>query len=435
MDEDIIENGKVINEMIPKAIDESKVHAKEMKKKIKLNEIFSEFENKASNEFNFYLDESNRRYTKSKCGINLNTLIASTRRKCLDESIKILNDNFYNNNIIEEEREKMRYKSGKKYYKKIKNTFNLIRNPEIRRKELLLLEGNNLELEYNKYNFENNKNDFLKYYNDNDKIKNNSINYKARFNLNNKKKDRDKINEIINDEHSSIYKSIDNYQSHLRNLKSQYDSKKNLKSGKDSHYNLKKKIEFHLPKLKLLDYNQKNIIKNREYEDEENKKADIHKLLPYSKYAKYFYSFNPNKNPSNKKNKRKNETTLPHLYEPEIPDNNHYYNNYNFTIGVVANSANKEVFVNKNFDKKRADIENILKVDDIPDLKCYEKIAHEKAYGNSQKRKERNDIISKKQNYLKLTAKQKMNVDIDRNLKLIRKVEKSLLEMESEQKK
>ena len=92
----------------------------------------------------------------------------------------------------------------------------------------------------------------------------------------------------------------------------------------------------------------------------------------------------------------------------------------------MADSANKELFVNKNFDKKRRDVENILGVDDIPDLKYYDKIAHEKAKSLTQKRKEKNEIISKHQNYLKLTAKQRINVDIERNLNLIKKVEKSL---------
>ena len=39
----------------------------------------------------------------------------------------------------------MGFKSGKKGYKKIKNTLNLIRNPEIKRKELYLDEINNLD--------------------------------------------------------------------------------------------------------------------------------------------------------------------------------------------------------------------------------------------------------------------------------------------------
>ena len=422
--EEVIENGKIINKMIPKAINESKVHEKEIKKKLKLNEIFSEFENKATNEFNFYLDESNRRYTKSKCGINLKSLIAGTRRKCLDESIKILNDDFYNNNkIIKEEREKMRFKSGKKYYKKIKNTFNIIRNPEIKRKELLNSEEN-INVDNNRHSNENNNRVLAKNY----KKKRASMSYKVKIEINNKMKDRNKINEVMNNEYNSISESLDNYQSKLKTLKLQYEEKKNTGNGKDSYF-IKKRIGFNLPQLKLLNYNQKKVTKKGSDEDDENKKADIHKLLPFSKYAKYCFSLNPKKEEKsfNKiKLKEKREATLPNITEPEIPDNSHYYNNYNNTIKVVADSANKEVFVNKNYDKKRNDIENILGVDDIPDLKCYEKIAHEKAYSNVKKRKERNELIYKKQNYLRLTSKQKMNFDIERNLNLIRNVENSL---------
>ena len=126
------------------------------------------------------------------------------------------------------------------------------------------------------------------------------------------------------------------------------------------------------------------------------------------------------------KNKRKKDKTLPYITEPNIPDNTHYYKNYNNTINVVANSANKEIFVNKNFDKKRNDIENILGVDDIPELNYYEKIAHEKAYSQTRKRREKDELISKHQNYLKLTSKQRINVDLERNLNLIKNVENSL---------
>ena len=84
------------------------------------------------------------------------------------------------------------------------------------------------------------------------------------------------------------------------------------------------------------------------------------------------------------------------------------------------------MFVNKNYDKKREDFENILKVDDIPELKFYEKIIHKKANNLAQKRRERNEIISKEQNYHKLTNKQRMNYDIERNINLIKNIEKSL---------
>ena len=418
--EEEIENGKIINQMVPQAISESQKYAKEIKKRLKLNDIFSEFENKASHELNFYLDESNRRYSKSKCGINLKNLITSTRKKCLDESIKILNDNFYNNKIIEEERNKMKYKNGKKYYKKIKNTFNIIRNPEIKRKELNLNSKiiKDLEFENNNYNG-NNKNETINYNNN----KNNSISYKKRIKWDNKDNDKNKINEIMNIESKTIYKSLDNYKSNLKKLKSQYNDFQK-EDEKDLPIYLTKKILFDLPKLNLLNYAQKKAILKNPNEDDEKNKVDIHKLLPYSKYAKYFYDINPKK--ISKKSNKSNDRALPYITEPNVLDNSHYYKNYNNTIAVVANSANKEVFVNQNFDKKRNDIENIFGVDDIPNIKCYEKIAHENAFNKAKKRRERNELVSKQQNYLKLTANQRMNVDIERNLNLIRNVENSL---------
>ena len=182
------------------------------------------------------------------------------------------------------------------------------------------------------------------------------------------------MNQIINDEFQSIYKSLDIYKSNLKSLKNKYDETKQISNGKDSYFSLKKKIDFDLPKLKLLNYAQKRIIFKNNNDDDEKKKVDIHKLLPYSKYAKFFYNINPKNTSLNKsKNKRKKDKTLPYITEPNIPDNTHYYKNYNNTINVVSNSANKEIFVNKNFDKKRNDIENILGMDDIPELNYYEK--------------------------------------------------------------
>ena len=107
-----IENGKIINKKVPEVIEFSNQYKKEMKKLLRLNNVFSEFENKATKELNFFIDESNRRYSLSKYGNNIKALISSTRKKCLDESKKILNDDFYKNKIIESEKEKMKHKGN-----------------------------------------------------------------------------------------------------------------------------------------------------------------------------------------------------------------------------------------------------------------------------------------------------------------------------------
>jgi hypothetical protein len=424
MEELVGSNEKIINEMVPQAIANSTNYTKEFKKRMKLNGIFSEFENKASNELNFFIEESNRRYTKSKCGINLNTLIASTRKKCLNESMKILKDRFYNNSIIDEERNKMRYKGGQNYYKKLKYSMNIIRNPELKKKEINFDDLDIEELDLD----ENGINELLRQYNsqkNNNSVYNSPIN-KKKFDRKNFSKDRNKISEIINDEHKTLFKSIDNYKRYIKNLSNKNDETKKYKIGKEANFNLHKKINLDLPKLKLLNYEHYKIIPRDPYEDDEEKKVDIYKLLPYSKYGKYCYSINQKNASFNKSKDKNNDKTLPYITEPNIPDNSHYYRNYHNTIFVVADSANKELFVNKNFNKKREDVEHFLGVDEIPDLKSYENIIHKKSNSIKQERRAKYDKISQRQNYLKLTSKQRINVDIDRNLALIKNIENNL---------
>ena len=51
------------------------------------------------------------------------------RKKSLDESKKILNDNFYNKKIIESEKEKMKHKGNKILYQKLRNSMEIVKNP------------------------------------------------------------------------------------------------------------------------------------------------------------------------------------------------------------------------------------------------------------------------------------------------------------------
>jgi hypothetical protein len=92
----------------------------------------------------------------------------------------------------------------------------------------------------------------------------------------------------------------------------------------------------------------------------------------------------------------------------------------------VVDSANKELFVNKNFDQKRGEVENILNVDEIPKVDLYDDLAHKKTNQIKEERRIKNENISRNQNYLKLTLQQRMNLDIEKNIKLIKSVEDCL---------
>ena len=65
---DILEQSKVLNILIPRLIDKTQHLQKEMKSRIKLNKIFSEFENKATNKLNYFIANSVKRYTCTKFG-------------------------------------------------------------------------------------------------------------------------------------------------------------------------------------------------------------------------------------------------------------------------------------------------------------------------------------------------------------------------------
>ena len=428
---------KIINETIPQAITDSNLYRKEIKKRMKLNSIFSEFDTKAYHDLNFFIDESNWRYSKSKGGLNLNSLISGTRKKCLDESMKVLNDKFYTNKIIEEERNKMFYKNSDKLYKQVKNRINVIKNPEIKKKELRMasLTEEGLD-EFDNYDInENNINEFIRknsnmnspYNTLERKNSNGGINLKKNLH-----KDILKMNEVINTENNLIHKSLDNYKITLNKLKNKYEEAKKLKQGKEPKLNIHKKINIDFPKIKLLNYIHYDLYPKSDDDDEELRKINVRKLLPFTKYGKYYKSLNENLT-MNESNKDENkDKTLPYITEPIIPDNRHYYKNYQNTICVVHDSANKELFVDRNYEKKRDDVENILCIDNIPSLKVYDYIAHKGSEKIKEKRRKKNDRISHQQNYLKLTAKQKRNVDIDNNLQSIKDIEDDLFGKETQ---
>ena len=92
---DIVNKSKALNLLIPRLIDKSNNLKKEINSRIKLNKIFSEFENKASNNFNYFISASNNRYNSSKLGNDLDSIIYNTRSKNINEANKIINDKFY----------------------------------------------------------------------------------------------------------------------------------------------------------------------------------------------------------------------------------------------------------------------------------------------------------------------------------------------------
>ena len=97
-----------LNLIIPKLIGKSIEFSKAMKQKMKSNLIFNEFDHKASKDFNYYLNESNKRYIGLKNGGQLDKYLKESQIKNRKKAKKILSDNFYTSLNLDKDREAMK---------------------------------------------------------------------------------------------------------------------------------------------------------------------------------------------------------------------------------------------------------------------------------------------------------------------------------------
>ena len=406
---DIVNKSRALNILIPRLINKSNILTKEIKNRIKLNKIFSEFENKASNNFNYFISASNQRYNNSKLGNDLDTIISSTRAKDINEATKIVNDKFYKDKNLEIEKQKMKYKSTERIFEDIKDTYNKMKFPLETKFSKNTKKEIDLIIKDSEYRPINSRKNTLFWNLYSDKEKKPFINPK----LNIKYGEKSIKTELEKDKHS-IDVAISKYLDIL-----QEENFESMNSPTSS-----KKLTFKLPKIKLINYKQKKPPKKRSITEEE-KKPNIRKLLPYSKLGRHCY-FHP----------ESEENSLNDLSQKNFPfitgtqlsnnDSNNKDENYQNTLNVVYNSANKEFFLRNNFDKKRKRLELMLGMNNIPQLNTYDDILFKKFETIKNKRHEKAKKINHSQRMQLLSGKEKLNIIIDNNINLLNKFEDKL---------
>ena len=114
------------NELIPVLIKKFSEYSNKIKDRIKIDEIFSEFNLNAHNEFNKFIKMSQNRYKSVKSGNSLENVIFKQKPFYNMLSNMILADQFYNTNEIEKENRKLFKKSSKKENKEITEIRNKI---------------------------------------------------------------------------------------------------------------------------------------------------------------------------------------------------------------------------------------------------------------------------------------------------------------------
>ena len=414
---DVIDKSKALNILVPKLIEKNEALTKEMKTRIKLNKIFSEFENKASTQLNYFISNSSKRYNCTKFGNDLNLYLLNNRPKILDNVNKILNDKFYSDINLEKEKQKMKYKSTFKLNKDIKDTFNKIKIPletkfgrESKKKLKLLINRikNNLKEEDAPITH----------------IKNIKKPIKLNI-LKNKEKiinEKNVLNLELKKDNLLIKNSINQYLNNINN-KSKILTDFNQSSPIDilNSTPYKKRPNIDLPNLKLINYSNYKPVKKKIIKDENKDKPDIKKLLPYTKMGKHM------KNTTRIKKKELSLKDIENNKFPFLTETDIYIkknNDYGNTLNIVYNSANKELEIQKNFDRKRRKINDFFGINNIPQIITYDEILFRKSDKLKKERQKRAEKLNNSQKYEALSEREKAICIIDKQINKLNRIEK-----------
>ena len=99
------------NTLIPELLSKSEIYTKGIQKRIKIHNIFTEFDHKANGQMRNFIDESNHRYKGLKSGNRLDTMIRNSSEKYQEYAEKVLTDNFYMKLNLDEEKEILKRKT------------------------------------------------------------------------------------------------------------------------------------------------------------------------------------------------------------------------------------------------------------------------------------------------------------------------------------
>ena len=412
-----IKQSRILNLLVPHVINQNNQVNQEIKKRIKLNRIFNEFENKASNEFNYYINESNKRYNNLKNGFSLKDLLLDSKQKSIEQAHKILNDPIYVNLNLEKEKEKMRKIKTKDLNKNIRNIFSKIRQPEnidiedLSQNNIISSKGdysNYREYIYNvpnRYNNYDNKSQSIGKKVTFSTGKNNKLNFNKIYNIN-INNDKDTLSSIFRNEEFLINKSFENYKHKIPKVEE--NSKLTFKE--------KEKIKIKLPRLKLLNYKSvRNIYKSEEKESNKN-------TIDY-KYLLSFLDKNKNKkkiicNTPKNNIEDKEDTHFPYITEI---NNNQINNdtNYGSTLDIVVKSAKKELNKENDINDKINELEYKLGLEQTPKVHIYDEILRKKSETIKNERRQKALKILEKQKYSGTSKKDVINIKIDSKVKLL----------------
>ena len=382
-----------INSYVPKLLDSSKAYIKDMRKKMILNNYLTNFNTRASKDFNKFLTDSNTRYKVVKSGNSIEPTLNQTMKDISPLSNSILNNKFYTelNTINEENKLKSFAKSGIENKKLIKQI----------REEQIKDSYSKVELKFREYlnNLVLEKKGLLKVKKtDNDWRKKVMTNYS----YDKYQSDTYLLKNIIEEDEKQIKNQLNNYYNEMNLIKENIPNERQEEIKKK-----KQKIYFNIDNLNMLKYKKPdpipiNLIKKAELEEEN---INLEKFVPYNKSS--IKQINKIKN-----FKKSQLLSSTNNIEEDNVNEKELYN----TRRVVKGEANNLFLMKDKFDKKNELISS--KIDeDFPDIEEYPIIIRKRLERKKQKRIEE---TLKNAKYLSADEERRLNFNLNLKNKFIK---------------
>ena len=386
-------------------IDNEKKYSKKLNERVKVNEMFNEINISANNTLKKFIDMSHSRYKNIKSGIPINSYLLKQQKEYEDLSSKILDNNLYQSNDIENEAQKLYKKIGKKECKELYKLRKSIINSskDLTKGELILrkqyIDKINKSKKKKDDSIDEKTKEIQDLENSLEKEKNSTIDEKLKY-----------LTNMLDDDSKKFNDNIDNYRNFLKDIEKKESSK--IIKIMNKNDNLGHQYNFMINNIKFLSFKTEKEVKVIKRKDKEEK-FDLKKLSQYTRHGnkKWFQkqikeksikrmnslrsNLNKNKNHGylkniSQRNSNYNNSMIDFnrtIKSSNVSDNNTLFDsvnctafnktnfgNFKNTIKTIKSEAEFIKNIHHNFDIKRNTMNRFFKNYSLPKLEDYEKV-------------------------------------------------------------
>jgi len=411
-----------LNSLVPELLGKISECANNLRDRVKINGIFSEFDSYTHENFQKFIDMSQQRYKSIKSGNHLEKKLQSQKLEYNDISTQILTNRFYNNNEIELESKKLLKKMNQKQNNKeiselrkyiIQKTKDFTKKEVIKRERLAsaaLTRRKQSELDRLAHRIT--RRDLVYRPESMKKKQYSKENMPLIINQNiDKKNEIDEylekkkfFDDLMEEDCKNLNENILDYKNFIKDVeKVQVDKNEDAVLPGTKKDNYGHNFTFLTDGIKMLSFKEEQIVDSKPTHYEEPK-IDIIKLMRYTKRGnkKWFQeelkkksvkrlsaiqyrakSSNNNRNQNINENNCNNEENIENNKEQDcnIMDFSNFninkantFSNFKNTIKTVRNEAEKAYFLDENFYKKKDTMDVLFNNKILPKIEDYENI-------------------------------------------------------------